>query len=219
MNRPHGEYSADQRRLTSAPSVIDAVGRHVTDLTLIATQDTPEWLRPLGIPPGWHIAHVDTKAPQPLRIAVCGERAEGGWDGCETLSIFQFTGIPPDGVVAESNDCTLRGLEAQGITTYPLSALSIPGVCAVRSSGYFTAAGRRLWAQYSTYIAASHSPGEGRLIAECIFVDADARARLRDDITELSDGVYAAFLAAIDTVVDADPTTPLPTMEVHHDGA
>lgn len=219
MSQPHGEYADEQRRLTSVTSVIDAVRRHVTDLALIAAQDTPEWLRQLGIPPWWQIAHLDTIAPQPLRIAVCGERADGGWDGCETLSLFQFTGIPPDGVVAECNECTLRDLGAEGVTTYPLSAPRRPGVFAVRSSGYFTAAGRRLWAQYSTYVAASNSSGEGRLVAECIFAGADARARLRDDITELSDGVHSAFLATIDTVGDNDPTTPLPAMEVHEDGA
>ena len=64
----------------------------------------------------------------------------------------------------------------------------------------------------------SGTPGEGVLIEHCIFVDADSRARLRDDIIELSDAVHAAFITMTDTVDDDDPTTPLPVMEVHYDG-
>lgn len=59
----------------------------------------------------------------------------------------------------------------------------------------------------------------GVLVEHCLFVDSDSRARLRDDIAELSDAVYAAFLAGIDTVDDDDPAASLPTMEVRRDGA
>ncbi|WP_142386830.1 hypothetical protein [Mycobacterium hubeiense] len=218
MTQSNGGNSVDQRRLTSTLSIIDMVARHVTDLTLIAAQDTPEWLPTLSIPLGWQIAHLDSNSPQPLRIAVCGERSGGGWDGCETLSLFRFTGMPPDGLVAENNDCSLRGLNADGITTHALATPAVPRVCAVRSSGYFTAGTRRMWAQYSTYVAPSETSGEGRLIAHAVFSGSDARVRLRDDITDLCDSVHAAFLDMIPTVGEDDATTPLPVMEVHRNG-
>jgi hypothetical protein len=137
-------------------------------------------------------------------MTLCGHRPEGGWDGCETISVFAFTGVPPQDVVRENSDCTLCDLHADSITTYTLTAPTDPEVSAVRSSGYFSAVGRRVWAQYSTYLAGSAGPGQGVVIEHVLFVDAGCRARLRDDIAELSDTVHEAFLARLDTVVSRD---------------
>jgi hypothetical protein len=103
----------------------------------------------------------------------------------------------------------------------PRSATGIaptdPDISAVRSSGYLSAAGRRIWAQYSTYLAGSPGPGQSVVIEHVVFTDAGCRARLRDDIAELSDTVHEAFLARLDTAVSRDE--PDETLEVRRDGA
>ena len=63
---------------------------------------------------------------------------------------FAFTGIPPVDVVVNHATCTLQDLRASGVTTRTLSTPLMPGVCAVRSAGYFTAARLRMWAQFTT---------------------------------------------------------------------
>jgi hypothetical protein len=47
---------------------------------------------------------------------VSGQRPDGWWDGCETITVFGFTGIPPEDVVRDNADRTVRDLGATGIT-------------------------------------------------------------------------------------------------------
>lgn len=68
---------------------------------------------------------------------MCGQRPDGGWDGCKTITVFGFTGIPPEDVVRENADRTLRDLAATGITTERVDTSALLGALAVRSSGYF----------------------------------------------------------------------------------
>ncbi|WP_170092301.1 hypothetical protein [Mycobacteroides abscessus] len=207
------------RRLPSVESVVDAVAPYVTDLNLIPPRETPEWLQHLAVPAGWQIVHLDTGSIQPTRTAVTGPRGDGGWDGCETLSVYRFTGAPPRSVVFENNDCTLRGLGGESLTTHMLTAPAGQKVCAVRSTGYFTAAGRRMWAQYSTYVVDGRTPGGSWLALHGLFVSADSRAGLRDDVTALSDAVHEEFLTAVVTVNAEAPTVPIPVTEAHPHGS
>lgn len=217
MTQPHA--NPDRRRLPSVESVVDAVAPYVTDLALVSPRDTPEWLQQSAVPDGWQVVHLAAGSVQPTRTAVTGARDDGGWDGCETVSVYCFTGIPPCEVVVERNDCTLRGFDAESLTTHPLTAAAWPKVCAVRSSGYFTAAGRRMWAQYSTYVCGGDTPSGAWLTLHGVFTSADARARLRDDITALSDAVHGAFLTEIATVNVEAPTIPIPVTEAHRHGS
>ncbi|MCV7204912.1 hypothetical protein H7J71_23135 [Mycolicibacterium peregrinum] len=208
-----------RRRLPSVDSVVDAVAPHVTDLNLVPPRETPEWLQQSVVPDGWKVVHLDTGFVQPTRTAVAGARDDGGWDGCETISVYRFTGAPPCSVVSENNDCTLRGLGGESLTTHMLTAPAGQKVCAVRSTGYFTAAGRRMWAQYSTYVVDGRTPGGSWLALHGLFVSADSRARLRDDVTALSDAVHEAFLTAVVTVNAEAPTMPIPVTEAHPHGS
>lgn len=116
--------------------------------------------------------------------------------------------------------CTLDDIDAEGATTFTLTAAAVSDSFAVHSSGYFSVAGRRMWAQYNTYVAVSDAIGDGLLVTHSVFVSAERRAQLRDDVAELSDAVQCAFLSATgDTVDDDVPTSPLPVMEVPRDGA
>jgi hypothetical protein len=192
------ELVTEQRRLASASSIITVVARYVDDLVQLPPEQLPGWLQRLSVPAGWRIARLEGSGLAPSRIAVCGHRADGRWDGCETISVFGFTGEPPEGIVRENADCTLRDLDASDITTHvPLASL-IRGMTAVRSSGYFTVAGQRLWAQYSTYVAGSAVTGGGRLLQHSLFIDAACRTTLAADIAELTNAVSRGFVSGID---------------------
>lgn len=89
------------------------------------------------------------------------------------------------------------GLDATDITIQVLTTPPTPGVVAVRAGGYFSIAGLRVWAQYSTYIAGSEQLGAGRLIAHGVFVESGCQTRLAEDVTRLSDAVHLGFVASI----------------------
>lgn len=220
MTHPDSDPRNDHRRLITVESVVDTVAPYVADLRLCRPQESPEWLWQLAVPHTWQVVQVDMGSVQPTRTAVVAEaRADGGWDGCETISVYRFTGLPPCSLISEHNDCTLRGLAAESLTTHQLTVPEGQQACAVRSSGYFTAAGRRMWAQYSTYVMGGSTPSAGSLTLHGLFISADARARLRDDVTELSDAVHDAFLTVADTVNAEAPTIPIPITEVHPHGS
>jgi hypothetical protein len=193
-------------------AVIDALTPYISDLRLLAPPDRPDWLAQVAAP--WQIAHLNARGVQPTRTALTDARGDGGWDGCETVSVYRFTGTPPCAVVTKNNDCTLRGLGAESPTTHPLANPAGVGMCAVRSSSYFTSGGRRMWAQYSTYVAGSDVRDGASLTLHCVFVSADARTRLRNDVIDLSDEAHEAFLAT----VNADASTT-PESEVRSHGS
>jgi hypothetical protein len=188
------ELSAEQRRLAAVSSIAAVLARHVDDLVQLRHDQLPDWIQRLSIPAGWRIAQIEGADIAPSRIAVYGPHLDGRWDGCETISVFRFTGTSPDGVVRDNADCTLCDLDAEDITISTPVASIIPGVTAVRCNGYFTAAGQRVWAQYSVYVAGSALPSKGRLIQHSLFVESSCRARLTDDIAQLSNAVQRAFI-------------------------
>lgn len=193
------QQSDEWQRLSSAASLADVVGRTVADFTPIPISDAiPRDNGTLIIPAGWHRAAPGDNVEQPVRVAVTGHRSRGGWESCDTLAAFAFTGIPPEEIVIDHAACTLQDLRASGVMTRTLSTPLMPRVCAVRSAGYFTAARLRVWAQFSTYVAGSRSPGMGRLIQHSLFVITQRRTQLRTDIAYLSDTVHAAFCAMLD---------------------
>jgi hypothetical protein len=120
-------------------------------------------------------------------------------------------------VIVRASDSTLVDLNADSVITREVDAFNSEDTVAVRSSGYLTMADRRLWAQYCTYYAetALHA---GFVVVHNVFVGADVRGRLRDDIAGLTDAVHAAFLAVTDTVDDDPPTDPLPVLQGDQDG-
>jgi hypothetical protein len=192
------EVAAEQRRLAGAASVVNVVADYVDDLVQLRPEELPPWLEQLGLPAGWRVAKLEGADVAPARVAVCGQQPDGRWDGCETISAFGFTGNPPGKALRDNADCTLRDLDASEITiSTPVAAL-IAGVTAVRCSGFFTAAGQRIWAQYSTFVAGSTVPGKGRLIQHCLFVDVSSRAKLTEDIAQLSNDLQRAFLNGLD---------------------
>lgn len=198
MTPPAGdELAAEFRRLVGVSSVIGVVAGYVDDLAQFAPEEVPDWLNGLGVPPRWRIASLEDAGIAPARIAVCGQRLDGRWDGCETVRVFRFTGEPPGHVIRDSADSTLRGLGAQDIQIRPVSASLVAGVTAVRSDGFLTVAGERVWAQYTTYVASSTLPGQGCLVQQSITINAECHTRFAEDIAQLSNALQCALLAGI----------------------
>jgi hypothetical protein len=193
------DQASAQRAVAPVASVVEHIGRHVHHLALLSTPEQCSWLYELSIPSGWEIGRFHGPAPL-SRIALCGREPETGWHACETVSAFTFTGTVPKALVRSGSDCTLRDLDAESVITYSVDAPDSDAVVAVRSSGFLTGNERRIWAQYSTYVASSPTPGGGLLIEHVMIVDAGRRAALRLDIDELTDTVHAAFLDQLATV-------------------
>jgi hypothetical protein len=197
---PTASWPTELGGLTAVSSIVDAVSDHVSDLTPVSAHDLPRWLRRLALPPDWHRVDLSGHPPPPTRIAVYGQRSDGGWDGCETISVFRFTGTLPANVVHDNVDYTLRDLHADNICTVALPTPSEPGVTAARSDGYFTAGGRRIWARYSIYVAGTNTPGQGMLVHQGVFVEVRRRrepyrrAELWNDIEQLGNAIHIPFL-------------------------
>jgi hypothetical protein len=173
--------------------------RHLHDLTELSADDVPHPLTMVGAPPGWRLAQLTGGAAGPARMLVYGPRPDGSWDGCDTIRAFTFTGhLDPD-VVRANADRTLRSLAGEHIHTGALAAPA--SAIAVRSTGHFIA-GRRFWAQLSTYLANPAPQMQpqmpGFLVEHSIMVDANVAAGLSDDITRLTDAVHHAFLTIVD---------------------
>lgn len=66
----------------------------ISDLTPLSYAATPDWLVTLRPPAGWRTGRPEDGVSQPWRIAVVSPLANGGWVGCETISVFSFTGMP-----------------------------------------------------------------------------------------------------------------------------
>jgi hypothetical protein len=189
--------SSEWNRLVSVSTVADVLARNIADLAPVASGELPAWLRRLRLPLGWRLAQFDASPSQLARMAVCGPHPDGRWDGCETVSLFRFTGTASEPLVLDTLDRMLRDLGAEAITIYPLSVPSNGLATAVRSSGYVSVAGQRISLQYSTYLAGSEANGAGMLIEHAIFVDSTRQASLRDDITKLSNAIHDAFTCAV----------------------
>jgi hypothetical protein len=195
------QQSNEWQRLSSATSLGDIIARTVADFAPLPVRDVLLCDNgTFAVPAGWHLAAPGSSAELPVRAAVTGHRSRGGWQGCDTLAAFGFTVITPVEVGTENAACTLRDLGASGIQTHLLDVRVMSGVWAVRSTGYFTAAGLRMWAQFSTYVACSRLPGKGQLIEHSLFVTTQCRTQLRNDINGLSDTVHTAFCTMFDAL-------------------
>jgi hypothetical protein len=128
---------------------------------------------------------------QPWRITVCGPQPDGGWEACETISVFRFAGTLPDGVLWESADRTLRALESVDITTASLGEPECSHAYGVRSSGFFSAVGLWVWGQYNYYVSDPDASERGLLVQQCLFVEASRRAELAEDIQQLADALQS----------------------------
>lgn len=195
MQQPH---SAEWRRLTSASSPAARLAVHVDNLVQVGGHELPGWLTELGLPASWRLASLDGQAVNPSRIAVRVPSFEEGGYGCDTVSLYRFTGAPTMDVVESYAATTLHDLQAEGLTSRRLVVTpQITGVTAVCATGYFTTDGLPVWAQFCTYVAGSHSPGQAILIEHSLFIESRCLTELTGDVIELSRAVHATFVKAV----------------------
>lgn len=199
MNAAHHSGGLGQRRTVAVASVAATASRHLHDMLELTADGLPQPLSAVGAPPGWRLAHLAGDPAPPARMLVYGQRADGSWDACDTIRAFTFTGhLDPD-LVRANADATLRSLAGEHITAGALAAPA--GAPAVRARGYLTA-GRRLWAQISTYVANPAPQQRGLIVEHTVMADAGAAVARGDDITRLSDAVHHAFLQTADQMTD-----------------
>jgi hypothetical protein len=194
------DSSREWQRLAAARSIaqIIAADEYVTDLLPLTGEQVPAWIRQLPGAPDWQLLTPGHDTSTALaRLAVCGWRDDGGFDGTETISVFTFTGIPLFAEMVRNAARPLRDLDASDITTRVLDVPPGPGRLAMRSSGVLSVIGRRVWGQYSFYLAGSEQPRAGRLIEHQLFIDAQQRERLSGDITALTDAVHRGFVTTL----------------------
>jgi len=135
--------AAEWRRLSSADSVGEVVAQVVADFRPATVEEAlGRACAALTVPTGWLVAASGDTVQQPVRAIVTGHRSRGGWQGCDTLAAFRFTGMPPPDVGTAHASDTLLDLRASSITSGYRDVSPAPAVWAVRSSGYVTAAGR-----------------------------------------------------------------------------
>jgi hypothetical protein len=198
MSGTDGATTAEQQRLAAVPSLVTIAAPNVNKLVELRADYLPESLRQLGAPAGWRRVDLTASPAAPARMIVSGPHTDGSWDGCDTIRAFSFAGALPAEVLHNNADCTLRGLAAEQITAEMLAAPTAPAAIAVRSRGHFIAAGRRYWAQFSTYLANPTPTARGLLLEHSVITDAGCHAALRDDITQLSNAVHHAFLTIVE---------------------
>ncbi len=182
------------------PSLVDVFidDEYIEDVVALSGVEVPQWLKRLSVPPGWELGRLPDDVDMPLtRIAVTGPHGGGEWDAADTISTFGYTGRPLFSDVFHNADRMLRGLNATDVTVKVLPVPPVQWTAAVRSSGIALVGERSVWVQQSNYVAGSEQPHAGRLIVHTLFVDGACRARLTDDIGQLSDAMYWGFVAAV----------------------
>ena len=191
MNPPYAQNNSvsDLDRRQSA----DALALGIDDLAIASNSEVPEWIQRLRVPSGWRTGHLAGAEIGPCRVAVCGQRADGGWDACETLSVFTFAGTPPDDRVESYCRRALAQFGIASPDTVSLRLPSLTGIQGVRCSGPTTMAAREVWIQFSCFVAAPRNSGKGFLIQQFVYVDAVRRSSLNSDVEHLADTLRLGF--------------------------
>lgn len=178
----------------------------IEDVVALTGGSLPEWLQRLRIHQSWRAVALPDNIEMPMaRVAVYGKRDDDGWEAAETICVFGFTGWPSFSDVLEKSAGTLRALGTGHIVTKVLPVSPRRWTAAVRSTGTALIGNRPVrgpkshgtWVQQSSYVAGSDQPHASRLIVHSLFVETECRARLSQDITQLSDAVYHGFVAAL----------------------
>jgi hypothetical protein len=66
---------------------------------MVSDSEIPCWTKHLSVLTGWSVGrYVGSDNERPWRISASGLQVDGGWDACETLTVFGYTGFIPEGV-------------------------------------------------------------------------------------------------------------------------
>jgi hypothetical protein len=169
----------------------------LAELNALPAAAAPQWLSSVGIPSGWRVGrYVGDNPTEPWSVAVRGQRADGTWDACETITGFGFTGYPEPQDVWQVCQRSLRELNADNIVIVEVGTPPTPGVAVISGSGNFDVDGRSIHGQFNYYAAGSPRPGRGRLIQQCLYVDVSRRAEFEASLARLGNELHKAFINA-----------------------
>lgn len=188
------QHSLNWQQLSSSTSLGKLIAQRVADFRVVPLRSVlGDDSTPLVVPHNWNLASSGETSSEPVRTLVTGHRSRGGWQGCDTLAASQFTGAPTAELGHAHATEVLQNLRASGITWKPISVAPAQRLWGVRSSGYVTVAGLRIWTQFITYVEGSHDIGRGRLFEHGQFIVSQQRTRLLSDTTTLSEAVRSAI--------------------------
>lgn len=169
----------------------------LAELTALPAAAAPRWLSSVGIPSGWRVGrYVGDNPTEPWSVAVCGQRTDGTWDACETITGFGFTGSAQLHDVWQICERSLRELNADNVVIVEISTPPTSDVSVISSSGNFEVDGRSIHGQFNYYAAGSSRPGQGRLIQQCLYVDAFRRTEFEASLARLGNELHTAFINA-----------------------
>jgi hypothetical protein len=167
----------------------------ITDLTALPASAAPQWLAGVGLPAGWRTGrYVGDEPTEPCRVAVRGERDDGRWDACETITAFSFLGFVEALDVWEICESSLHALNAENVVIVEIVAPAVPGVALISGSGEFHVQDRFIHGQFNYYAVGSTGPGQGRMIQQCLYVDAGRRAELEANLAVMGNELHNAFI-------------------------
>lgn len=170
----------------------------IADLTVLSAAQVPGWLARASLPAGWRVGHYLGSEPnQPWRIAVRDPRPGDGWDACETITVWGFTGSPTTLDVRYYCESTMGGLDAEDIVVIEVETPAVPGVCAVSGGGYFDVGERTVRGQHNFFVMGSQAPGQGRLVQQCLYVDPERASAIEADLALLGDSTHKAFVSSL----------------------
>jgi hypothetical protein len=142
----------------------------------------------------------------PTRIALHRNATDPGWDGCEIVNVFAFTGLVPPEVVQAETACSLQGVGADNVSTELLFVPPGLNAIAAVATGEFSMGGKRVWARYSAFlaqeppspVARGDQPGRrGMLVEHNTFVTGESLPRLQRELLQTGDAFYQAIIAAL----------------------
>jgi len=169
----------------------------LAELTALPAAAAPQWLTSVGIPAGWRVGrYVGDNPTEPWSVAVRGQRTDGTWDACETITGFGFTGNPEAQDVWQVCERSLRELNAENIVIVEISTPPTSGVSVISGSGNFEVDGRSIHGQFNYYAAGSTRSRQDRLIQQCLYVDASRRPEFEASLARLGNELHKAFINA-----------------------
>jgi hypothetical protein len=170
----------------------------IADLVPLPAGAAPEWMTGVGLPAGWRQGrYVGDNPTEPWSVAVRGERSDGRWDACETITVFSFTGLPVAQDIWQLCESSLKALHADNIVIVEIAAPAVHGVSVISGSGEFRVEDRFIHGQFNYYAAGSPESGRGRLVQQCLYVDAAKRAEFEAAIALMGNELHKAFVESV----------------------
>lgn len=186
-----GPIGAAGPRAVGAPLPVPDLQPVVTD------EDVPGWVRTLPVPSGWLTGrYVGSGTARPWRVIAAAKNSHGGWDLCETLTVFRYRGSVGAQFLRDRSDHALRSAGGRQIThsAGPDSAAS--RAWAMSSWCDLDAGAAAIRVRMNSFAVEPGAMGAGYLVEQCLFVDATIGASAAVTVDGLTLTAFRAFAGA-----------------------